>query len=214
MCKSNAINTRKKTREQWLMEGARMLEKEVFNPAGYKLPKGIRITMSRTESNRKTSSKTLGVCMNRRLSSDNTHEILMNLELDNPIAILDVLAHELIHTICFEDGHGNEFRKIALAIGLEGQMRSTTAGEILTKKLKKIARKLGKFNHAKLAKTMPKDKARLFKVVCQNFLCGFSYRTTRTWIFGTMTNANPACMAIEDYSCPCCKSEMKPIVNG
>ena len=101
MCKSNGINTRKKTREQWLMEGARMLEKEVFNPAGHKLPKGIRITMSRTESNRKTSSKTLGVCMNRRFSSDNTHEILMNLEIAHPIPLLNVFAHELLQTICF-----------------------------------------------------------------------------------------------------------------
>jgi hypothetical protein len=49
------------------------------------------------------------------------------------------------------NGHGEEFKKIALKVGLKGPMRSAGAGEWLKKDLLAIADRLGEFQHGRLS---------------------------------------------------------------
>jgi hypothetical protein len=49
------------------------------------------------------------------------------------------------------NGHGEEFKKIALKVGLKGPMRSAGAGDWLKRELLLIAGRLGEFPHGRLS---------------------------------------------------------------
>jgi len=102
--------------------------------------------------------------------------------IDNPMDTAAVLAHEMVHgVIGCQHGHKKPFRDLALAIGLEGKMTSTTAGPDFIKMLEPILKKLGPYPHAKIdASATPKQGTRLIKVECPD--CGFNVRITRTWL--------------------------------
>ena len=65
------------------------------------------------------------------------------------------MSHELVHAVddC-KHRHGQEFKRIALTIGLEGKMIHASAGPKLKERLETIAAKLeknyGKYPHASL----------------------------------------------------------------
>lgn len=72
--------------------------------------------------------------------------------------------HELVHAVddC-QSGHGENFKKIALDVGLKGPMRSAGAGDWLEQDLIRIAEKLGSFPHGRLSlpvRTMQKAPKR------------------------------------------------------
>lgn len=64
--------------------------------------------------------------------------------------VLPTLAHELVHVVARTPGHRGEFRRIALAIGLEGRMSASIAGNVLSGRLQLIASRLGPYPHAPL----------------------------------------------------------------
>jgi len=112
--------------------------------------------------------------------------------LDDAFEVTEVLCHELIHAaLDCEDGHGPRFRKLAVAIGLEGPMRSTHAGPELRECLNVLCAELGPYPHARLDPTqgLKKQSTRLIKVVCNRAPneC-FAFWTTRKHLdLGTPT---------------------------
>lgn len=62
---------------------------------------------------------------------------------DDPLCVLSVLLHELIHTAHPGDGHRGGFAITARAVGLLPPMRATAASDGLTETLKGIAQTLG-----------------------------------------------------------------------
>ena len=78
-----------------------------------------------------------------------------------------VLIHELIHAVdnCV-NGHGKEFRDMAVAVGLEGQMRSTRPGADLSVWIRKIAKKLGKYPEQGWIHSKHKPGSRSLKIEC------------------------------------------------
>ena len=172
------------TREQWLNRAKDGMIKTVFKQAGYKeedFPQ-IRITCAPIGS-RKT--KTIGQCYNNTLSDDNTFEIVISSEIghDQQLEVISILAHEIIHALVgLEAQHGPKFRKVALAIGLEGKsMTATVAGEEFKQATQALLVKLGEYPHASMKRgEKKKQTTRMVKLECGD--CGFICRASRSAI--------------------------------
>jgi hypothetical protein len=106
------------------------------------------------------------------------------------VEILATLCHELVHhAVGCACGHRGAFRKTALAIGLEGKMTATTAGEGLAERLQEIADLLGDLPHSKLNPSARKKQGtRMLKAECVP--CAYIVRLTRKMI--------------ETHGCPIC----------
>ncbi|KGD42913.1 sprT-like family protein [Burkholderia pseudomallei] len=105
-----------------------------------------------------------------------------------------ILGHELVHAaVGIPAGHGKDFRRVAKGIGLEGPMRSTTAGPQFRTALTPILAEAGPLPHGRLrskaereerddeTSTAPKKQSRRhIKCLCER--CGYTARTSRKWL--------------------------------
>lgn len=142
------------TREQWLQEAVALLNAEFIKPSelGLKMPKKLLITCGFPRGN---TVKTIGMHWGGGHAVDgNTTHIAISPILAEPIRVLDVTLHELIHATGGEEctgrkAHGKRFREIAKSFGLEGPPKATiaTKGTECYKRLAAIAKTLGKYPH-------------------------------------------------------------------
>lgn len=138
-----------KNREDWLTKAIAELRDLAFIPAGYTVPENIRVSCS--WPSRGGNSRVLGQCWNPRLSRDRMFEIYITPRLDDPAAVLPVLGHEIVHAVVgLKCGHRGPFRTCALAIGLEGRMTATVAGEAFKRLIDPIVAALGPYPHGAL----------------------------------------------------------------
>lgn len=171
-----------KTREAWLMAAVKAMTPWFAEVDGNDIPQ-VRISVGWSK---RAKSNAIGVCWHRECSADETNEILIVPTLDEPVRILDVVLHEMVHAS--DNGaskHSGYFRKTAVALGLEGKMTATVAGDELRERLTKLASKLGDYPHAALnpsAGTVGKQGTRMIKVACPDESCGYTVRTTMKWI--------------------------------
>src|SRR5262249_40594880 len=113
-------------------------------------------------------------------------EIFISPTLADPMRVVGVLAHELIHAIVGgEVGHRGPFKRLALAIGLTGKMSATVEGDVFKTALQAILEDLWPYPHAELdAKKRlsgPKPQGtRLLKAMCP--LCKYTVRVTQKWV--------------------------------
>jgi hypothetical protein len=172
------------TREQWL-EAANVALAEIFEAAGYELPLDMKVTCGwPSKSAGRSSKRRIGECWPRSASTNNVNEVIISMVLDDAVEVLDVLIHEDIHVIddC-QNGHKGPFKQIAHAIGLEGKMTATTAGEGLRIQLEAIAHNLGAYPHGSIDfDSRKKQSTRMAKVECANDECGMVFRTSNKWI--------------------------------
>ena len=176
--------TKFNTREEWLTEGIALLNSEVFAAVGETVP-AVRVSVG-WPGGRGSKNSVIGQCWASRAAGDNVAQIFISPVLEDGVRVLDVLVHELIHAIddC-QSGHRGRFAKIARAVGLEGKLTATAAGEALSVKLSGILAKLGDFPHAALvnatANSGPKKQGtRMLKVECP--ADGYIVRTTQKWL--------------------------------
>ena len=112
-------------REAWLAAGADLIAAD-FRVAGYRIPEKMRFSIGFPSTGR--HGATLGECWSDTHSRDRTHEIFIRADQDDPVEVLAILMHEMVHAVVgVEARHGPLFNKCALAIGLKGPMRHTTA---------------------------------------------------------------------------------------
>lgn len=166
--------------------------KKLFTDNGAKYPP-VRVSTG-WPSSRGTSSKrrALGECWDASAAADEVPQIFISPFMDNLLdvdkgdacGVLPTLVHELCHSsLGIKAGHGPAFRRLALAVGLEGKMTSTHAGEKLLALCKEVAAKLGEYPHAKLdfsKSGKKKQGTRMIKCECEE--CGYSVRTTQKWL--------------------------------
>lgn len=135
------------TREEWLHKAIKEM-RPWFEEKGFPLPKKMGISCGFVKGR---GDKGIGQCWDPSHTSDETTHMFICPTQDNPLRVLDILLHELIHAAvgCKEKHRGN-FRKLALEFGLAGKMTATYAeiGSPLYKELYKIAEKLGKYPHS------------------------------------------------------------------
>jgi hypothetical protein len=173
------------TREVWLTKAAAKLTPRVQR-AGFEMPANCRYTCGfPSTGGLARKRRTIGQCWDKGCSKDETFEILVSPTLDDTVEVLATLLHEMIHAaVGLKCRHSGDFRKCAKAVGLEGKMTATVAGEELRADLMKLADSLGPYPHARLNgrdhSGPKKQTTRLFKCECGE--CGYVIRTTRKWI--------------------------------
>ena len=135
-------------REQWLMQAVDHLV-PIFERSGYSVPT-VRVSVGFPSTGAK--GRHLGQCWSTKSAVDGINQIFIAPHLQTPFDFLDTLVHELVHAVddC-QSGHGENFKKIALDVGLKGPMRSAGAGDLLKQDLMRISETLGGFPHGRLS---------------------------------------------------------------
>lgn len=192
------MTTSYSTREEWLTAAIAHLA-DMFAEIGETVP-AVRVSVG-WPGGRGNKNSTIGQCWSAEASKDKKAQLFISPVLDDAERVLDVLAHELIHAIDnLESGHRGRFAKIAKAIGLEGPMTATHAGDVLKIKLAAISLVLGDYPHAAISlignvplvpgqpvpvpprTSGPKTQTtRMLKVECAEG-SGYKVRMTRTWL--------------------------------
>lgn len=178
-----------KTREAWLQKAVDLL-RPVFHRVDYVVPGNIRVSVGFPYGGK---NKRSGECWAATCSADKVHEIFVSPKTADPMVVLTILTHELIHpTVGLKAGHKKPFKQCAAAVGLEGKVTGDRPGEELTVVLFKIMGTLGPYPHGALTpKVQEKQTTRLLKLECRD--CGCTIRTTQKWL-----DEYP-----QDWPCPC-----------
>lgn len=114
------------TREAWLwafLDAARPR----FEALNAPIPANVRLSVGHMSTGYR--SRALGETYSPAMSADGHYEIFISPKNESAARIADVLTHELIHTVCWNDGHGKEFGRIARGLGLVGPLTATSAGQ-------------------------------------------------------------------------------------
>lgn len=166
------------TREDWLNAFVDYARVEFAN-AGFPLPDKVRVSVGFTSGGKR--GKSIGECWADSCSDDGHFEIFLRPSMETDARIADVLTHELVHAaVGLQARHGKRFKACAEAVGLEGKMTATTAGERWYKWALPILSSLGPLPYAKLNEGentgRPKQKTNLLKIECP--ACGWLARVT------------------------------------
>ena len=112
-----------RTREVWLASMARRIA-PIFREAGSPLPPNLRISCGWPSRRALASTKGryIGQCWPVEASADAHIEVFVSPCIGDGPTAAAVLVHELVHAVDGnQHGHGPEFRKIALAVGLKAK---------------------------------------------------------------------------------------------
>jgi hypothetical protein len=170
------------TSESWLRAATDEL-RPTFAKLGFTLSEKIRFSMAFTSTGKRGTIP--GECWHPEASEDGYYKIILRPDTSDPVEILGILVHELVHALLPPSvKHGKEFRTIANRIGLEGKMRHARPDPILRERLQTIADNLGTLPNAKLnygaVSDRPKQqKNRHHKAECS--VCSYSIRITAKW---------------------------------
>lgn len=167
------------TRETYLASATEYLAPHFVN-LGYPLP-SVRASVGIPSGGKGGKLKRIGECWDKRASSDNTTEIFICPSQSDPVAVLAILLHELVHAaVGLKCGHKGSFKRVALALGLEGKMTATFPGAQLASDLQELSHTLGEYPHAALNTALSgrkKQSTRMIKLTCDD--CGWSCRTAQ-----------------------------------
>src|SRR5215472_15899614 len=164
-------------RQRWLEAAVEALRAR-FTDAGYAIPEKVRVSIGWPK--RAASCGAIGECWATEASSDRHAELFISPQLTDAARIVDVLAHELDQArVGTKAGHGKAFKQCALAIGLVGTMRATTAGPEFSAWAEALFKRIGPYPAGFLTDT-PKQGTRMLKCDCSS--CGYTVRITRKWL--------------------------------
>jgi len=190
-------------REEWLTTAITKL-RPVFQEIGFSVPEKIRASCSwPSKSGLAQKKRRIGEAWSAKNSGDDTFEVFISPVLKDPLEVAATLVHELVHcAVGLDAGHRGSFAICARAIGLEGKMTETVAGENLKSRLRTITDEIGPYPHAELkhSNATKKQGTRMRKVVCTDPDCGCICRMTAKWIdeLGCPTCACGSPMAAEE----------------
>jgi hypothetical protein len=190
---------RHETSESWLRTATNDL-RSYYLDRGLTLPEKIRFSIAFTSHGKPARDATAETarwpaeCWPAAATDDGFSEIIIRADFDDPLEILGILAHELVHAALPDAKHGKAFRDAALRIGLEGAMRRAMPGPVLRERLNKLAEALGPLPRARLnfdrvtlggmavADRPKKQTTRLLKAECLGPGCGYTVRLAARWI--------------------------------
>jgi hypothetical protein len=196
------------TRERWLRDAIELL-RQVIEDGETKdgmltLVDASQIRVSCAWPSKKALTSRIGECWDPSASEDDTWEIMISYMLGDPVRVLDILLHELLHVACPRAGHKTPFKRACDAVGLLPTLTprggktytATVAGPALTAQLEEFAAALGAYPHAPLkpsAVKAKKQKTRLIKVGCD---CGIIARMTQKYLD---SDSLPTCICGERW---------------
>lgn len=136
-------------RELWLMEAVRRLRR--LFPRVYPVPR-VRVSVGWATVR---PERTLGQC--HAVARSRECQIFISPTLDDPVEVLDVLLHELVHAaLGVGAGHDRRFVHLARRVGLTvGPAIVQQAGDPLRARLATIGQSLGPYPHVALRPPRP-----------------------------------------------------------
>jgi|GEM_PF-1396928 len=156
-------------RESWLDAFVQQV-RPLFVEAGFPLPKTLHVSVGFPSRNalRGGGKTTIGQCWSGQVSEDGNPHLFVSPLVSGAFHCGEIMVHELAHSaVGTECGHRGPFRRCALAVGLEGKMTSTVAGEELKQRLNDVAELLGPYPHPALnAVKTPRKGSRLRLLEC------------------------------------------------
>jgi hypothetical protein len=178
------------SRESWLRSATAGL-RPYFETCGLSIPENIRFAIAFPSTGRRGTR--IGECWHSSTSDDGNFEIIIRADIADPVEVLGVLVHELIHAVLpAEAGHGKLYKDAAIKIGLGGKMRHAMPNQLLRPRLVELAESLGTLPHARLnidlgrdnrpADQPKKQRTRLLKAECAGDGCGYTVRITAKWV--------------------------------
>lgn len=178
--RSTGANVDKINRESYLLASIDLIA-PFFKESGNDIPP-VRVSVGWPGSRRGIHD--LGSCWKKEASADGTFQIFVSPIIDDTVRALDILIHELCHAVTNCEGHNDAFGLVARAVGLDGKLTATFAGDALRERLNvEVIAKLGKYPHSALNPTKSGKKTqttRLIKMTCPE--SGYTARTTRQWL--------------------------------
>lgn len=146
-----------KTREGWLLDAVERLDEKVFKPLGHEVPKKIQVSCGFPKGH----ARAIGQCWDPTVTPDGTTHMFICPTLTDPLRVLDVLTHEMVHAVVgCECGHKGPFKTLARKIGLEGKLTATvvTPKSPLMATLVDIQQTLGEYPHSGMRKPSGRGK--------------------------------------------------------
>lgn len=173
------------TREDWLKQLTDKL-RPMFQGADFPLPKKIRTSCGfPSKGGLATKKRRIGEAWSDEASEDQTFETFVSPMVADALEVAAIQVHELCHcAVGVEHKHRKPYPKCAKALGLEGKMTATVAGEDLKSTLQIFIDEIGPYPHARLVHSSnpKKQTTRMILVKCPNPECGYQVRTTRKWL--------------------------------
>lgn len=185
------------TREAWLKAAVELLSPKVLQHGD--LPKQLQILVSWPKG---FGKNVIGQHFPEAWTQNISNYITISPTLLDVDIVLATLLHELIHALNVDKAHGPLFKKVALAVGLEGKMRATVAGAALKKELAVMAKQLGAYPHVRMVDlkkpkgTATKNMVRFVSPVNPKYAC---------WVTPVQFELHGAPI------CPECKKPMKEV---
>lgn len=162
------------TREAWLEKGIDLF-RDYFKSHDVTLPSKLKVSCSWSSSR---SRITLGQIYYK--TEDGIPQIFISPTLKDPVDVLSVLAHELLHSAFPGEGHQGLFAKAAHKIGFQSPLTKTTPNAHLTGFCRGLSKVLGEYPHSKVDPTeLKKQTTRMLKIVCP-MKCGNFARQSNT----------------------------------
>lgn len=165
-----------KTREEWLInatiELTPFIKKQAnLTPSSFPIHFSCGFPLG--------TRKAIGQCFSDTVAKDGYFNIFINPILDDPLAVVPVLIHELCHVFAgVEAGHRTPFKRVATLLGLTGKMTTITATPELLDLIKSL--NLPPYPHGSVVPSPKKQGTRLIKAMCPD--CGYTIRITSKWI--------------------------------
>ncbi len=172
------------TREGWLQAAITAFRDISQEVAGIEVPEKLYVSVGFPTGSRKGANRAIGQC--HYGTEDGNRTLFVSSELGDPVRVLDVLLHEVLHaSLPTGTGHRGAFVTAMKAWGLGGKPTATIAepGSLLHDALTALARELGEYPHATLTMATAqgrKQSTRMKKMECGT--CGYIARTTRKWL--------------------------------
>src|SRR6202167_2672522 len=125
------------SRESWLRSATAAL-RPYSESCGFPVPENIRFAIAFPSTGRRGAR--IGECWHSSTSDDPNFEIIIRADIADPVEVLGVLVHELIHAVLPADaGHGKLYKEAAIKIGLEVMMRQALPNRLLRPRLVEVA---------------------------------------------------------------------------
>ena len=168
-------------REEWLMNAVEGMRATFEARTGLTIPT-VRIGVGFLTGGVRSSAG--GQCFKRALSADGVNEIIVLVTVCDPVTVLSILGHELIHAALDNaDGHTKKFLAAFKAMGYTGTAKSHAVTDQLQTDYETLSAALGAYpGDEGLAFEMKKRKqtTRMVGLACP--ACQYIVRTTRKWI--------------------------------
>jgi hypothetical protein len=136
------------TREAWLELATAMIRLR-WEGMGVTVPADVKLSCSFPGGG--SPSMRIGECWPRGRSAANVNEVFINPTLDIAYTVIDVLGHELLHTVddC-KSGHKGAFNANSKLVGYSGGRQSSAETDEAKAMLNEILSNIGAYPHQKL----------------------------------------------------------------